>query len=114
MIRSIDIPTMYRNTHTIVVPRSIDERQCARAVARFTSSVTSASHSGSVVAQSYQSSLFFITFCNLLNKIGKIMVYTMKGKANAETGFVNQGFTNRRHFLETFYVDKCGMTVRRF
>jgi hypothetical protein len=39
----------------------------------FTSSFTSASHSGSVLVQSYQCSLFLITLCNFLKKISRIM-----------------------------------------
>jgi hypothetical protein len=44
--------------------RSSIPGQCARVLAMFTSSITSASHSGSVVVQAYHCSLFFVTFCN--------------------------------------------------
>jgi hypothetical protein len=56
----------------------------------FTSSVTSASHSDSVVVQAYQCSLFLLTLCSFLNKISEIMDPTIKSKANVKTGFVNQ------------------------
>jgi hypothetical protein len=69
-----------------------------------TSSVTSASHSDSVVVQSYQCSLFFTTFCNFKNRISKIISPTMKSKANVKIGVVNQRIANRR-FMEPSNVD---------
>jgi hypothetical protein len=59
-----------------------------------TSLVTSASRSGSVVMQSYQCSLSFITLCNFLNNISKIMGPTMQAKQELKLG------SNRRHFME--------------
>jgi hypothetical protein len=50
-IRSVDTPTICKNTQSIIVPRIIDDSQYACALAMFTSTVTSASHSGSVVVQ---------------------------------------------------------------
>jgi hypothetical protein len=54
--------TIYRNPRRIVVPRSIDNCQCAHALTPFTSSVTTASHCGSAVVQFYQCSLCVVTF----------------------------------------------------
>jgi hypothetical protein len=54
--------------------------RCSPVNRRFTSSVTSASYSGNVAVESYQCSLFFITFRNFSSKIGKIICPTMKAK----------------------------------
>jgi hypothetical protein len=70
----------------------------------FTSQVTPASHSGSVIVQSYQYSLFFITFCNLLNNVSEIIGPTVKNKANAKTGFVNRRIFNLRRVTEPVNV----------
>jgi hypothetical protein len=72
----------------MVVPRPIDDGQYASALTKFTSSVTSASCSGSVVVQSYKFSLIFTTVCDFLNKIDD-MESTMKNKAKVKIGFVN-------------------------
>jgi hypothetical protein len=71
----------------------------------FTGSVTSASCSGTVVMQSYQCSLFFITFCNFLNKMHDIAGPTKRSKADAKLGFVNRLMANRRIFMESINAD---------
>jgi hypothetical protein len=71
----------------------------------FSSSVTLDSHSGSVVVQSYQCSLFFITFCSFLNKISEVVGPTMKNKANVEIEFINQLISNCCHFMEPLNAD---------
>jgi hypothetical protein len=69
----------------------------AHALAMFTGSVTSARHSGSVVVQSYQRSLLFVTLCNFLyNIITLVKMWALQWKANAKTGFVNRQIANRR------------------
>jgi hypothetical protein len=75
------------------------------ALAMFAISVTSASHSGGVVVQSYQCSLFFISFCDFLNKISEIMIPTMKSKANVKIGFINQLIANWWQFMEPIDID---------
>jgi hypothetical protein len=81
----VQIPKRY----SIFVRLSIDDCHCVRTLTMFTSLVTSANLSCSVVVQSYECSLFFIVFCNFLNKINEIMGRTIKSKGNAKTGCVN-------------------------
>jgi hypothetical protein len=75
-------PKYAQTPKTIVFARLIDDRQCERALAKFTSSFTSANCNWycNLVVQSYQCSLFFIRFRNFLNKISEIMGRTMKIK----------------------------------
>jgi hypothetical protein len=61
----------------------------ARARQQCIEAVTQASHSNSVIVQSFQSSLFFITFYNVLNDIDKIMSRTIRSKTHAEMSLVN-------------------------
>jgi hypothetical protein len=108
--RSIDNPKICPDTQKIVVPWSIKDSKCARALAMFTSSVTWASHSGSVAVQSYQCSLILITFCDLLNKISEIMGRIMKSKINVKIGFVSHLVANRRLFMEPVNADQWDIT----
>jgi hypothetical protein len=47
-----------------------------------------ASHPGSVVVQSYNCSLFFVIFCNILNKISEIMGTMMKSRTVVKIGLL--------------------------
>jgi hypothetical protein len=75
ILQHVQIPkrSSFRNQATIANERSL---------AMYTSSVTPASHTGSVSIQSYQCSMFFITFCNFLNKSSDIMDHKTKNKAH--------------------------------
>jgi hypothetical protein len=64
-----------------------------------------ASHSDSVVEESYRRSLFFITSCNFMNKINIIMDPTMKSKTNAGIGFTNVRISDRRCSMESIKVN---------
>jgi hypothetical protein len=90
----------------MIVGRQLSaDYQRACALAMFRSSVTSASHSGNVVVQSYQCSPFSIIFLNVLNKISEIMDPTMKIKANANIGSVYRRIANQQGFMEPINVD---------
>jgi hypothetical protein len=77
----------------------MDDRQRENALVIFTSSVASASHSGSVVERSHKCSLFSITFRKFLIKL------VQRKKANVKTGFFNQRIATLGLFMQPMNVD---------
>lgn len=103
MIRSIDTATICANTQTIVVPRSIDDRQCARALAIFISSAMSGSHCGSVIAPSYQWSLLSVIFCNYMNNVNEI---TLTKESLIDSFSSNQWMSIKRNMAAVWFSHK--------